>query len=63
LGKGLVHRNILVISVRRTKKGQRAAIKIDEIKGICYIAIDKNGLAMEIITDDDYPEKVAFLII
>ncbi len=47
----------------RTQRGQRAAIKIDEIKGICYIAIDKNGLACEIITDDEYPQKVAMVII
>ena len=36
---------------------------MDEAKAISYVCVDSNGLASLVITDDDYPGKVAFIII
>jgi len=58
-----VHRSLIFYINRRTPKNTKAAIKIEEVKGICYIAVDNNGVAAQIIADDEYPEKTAFIII
>lgn len=45
------------------KPGEKTAVHLEEIKGISYVWIDKNGVASLIIADDQYPAKVAFQII
>ena len=53
----------IIFLFSRTPQNTRAAIKIEEVKGICYIAVDDNGTSAQIIADDEYPEKTAFIII
>jgi len=53
----------IFIIFSRTSKNTKAAIKIEEVKGICYIAVDENGVSAQLIADDEYPEKTAFIII
>ena len=36
---------------------------MEEAKSICYLSIDGNGIGSLVVTAEDYPGKVAFLII
>jgi len=48
---------------RRAKPGDRAAVNLPDAHAISYVCIDKNNLAALVIADDQYPEKVAFMVI
>ncbi|KAM3135071.1 hypothetical protein pb186bvf_012895 [Paramecium bursaria] len=47
----------------RAKPGERAAVEMKDAQAIAYIAVDRNNLAALVIADDQYPEKVAFMVI
>ena len=48
---------------RRVKLGERTAVHMEEAKAVCYICVDPNGIASLVVADDEYPGKVAFVII
>lgn len=39
------------------------AINLPEAQARCYIFVQKDGLAFAALTDDQYPERVAFMVI
>jgi synaptobrevin family protein YKT6 len=38
-------------------------VHLEDAQSICYVCVDKNNLASVVIADDQYPEKVAFMVI
>ncbi|CAD8116881.1 unnamed protein product [Paramecium sonneborni] len=47
----------------RAKPGTKSAVTNQDAHVVSYICIDKNNLAALVIADDQYPEKVAFMVI
>eukprot|EP00357_Protocruzia_adherens_P036227 CAMPEP_0115037334 /NCGR_PEP_ID=MMETSP0216-20121206/42729_1 /TAXON_ID=223996 /ORGANISM="Protocruzia adherens, Strain Boccale" /LENGTH=201 /DNA_ID=CAMNT_0002417479 /DNA_START=146 /DNA_END=751 /DNA_ORIENTATION=- len=47
----------------KCSQGEKAAISLDDDLGICYVAVMPSGLAGAVVTDNEYPEPVAFRLI
>ena len=43
--------------------GSRLAIHLPEAQARCYIYVRKDGIAFACLADDQYPERVAFMIL
>lgn len=39
------------------------AINLPEAEAKCYIVVQKDGIAFAALCDDQYPERVAFMIL
>ena len=49
--------------VTRTLKGQRQTIQFEENMGKCHVYVSESGLAAAVLTDGDYPMRVAFTLL
>ena len=49
--------------VTRTSRGQRQTIQFENDVGKCCVYVQENGLAGAVITDNDYPMRVAFTLL
>ena len=49
--------------VTRTQRGQRQTIQFENDIGKCFAYVQENGLAGAVITDNDYPMRVAFTLL
>jgi synaptobrevin homolog YKT6 len=49
--------------VTRTNKGQRLTVVIEETLGKCHSYVNENGLAGTVVTDPEYPMRVAFQLL
>lgn len=47
----------------RSRPNDRTAIHLEQDVGICYLAIHPNTLGVTVITDPEYPQRVAFTLI
>lgn len=47
----------------RTKPGEPLSLNLPDQQAKCYIYINKQNLAGLVIADDEYPERIAFMII
>lgn len=56
--EGIVFSSRTVVS--RTAKGQRQSVKIEGDVGKCHSYVAPTGLAATVITDNEYPNRVAF---
>jgi hypothetical protein len=56
-------RKVKVSTCSRAQKGTRLAINLPEAQARCYIFVQKDGLAFTCLADDQYPERVAFMIL
>lgn len=53
----------MYILCSRTKLGESLAIHLPEQQARCYIVVRKDGLAFAVLADDQYPERIAFMVI
>ena len=51
------------LAVDRSHPGDRQAINLEGDKGTAYVAVHPNKLAVSVITDAEYPQRVAFGLI
>ena len=49
--------------VNRTLKGQRQTVQFEENMGKCHCYVNERGLAGAVLTDGDYPMRVAFQLL
>ena len=49
--------------VTRTNRGQRLSVVIEETLGKCHCYVNENGLGGTVVTDPDYPMRVAFQLL
>mmetsp|Transcript_6378 Transcript_6378/g.11106 ORF Transcript_6378/g.11106 Transcript_6378/m.11106 type:complete len:200 (-) Transcript_6378:24-623(-) len=49
--------------VARSRPGDRTAVHLEQDAGICYVAVHPNNLAVTVIADQEYPQRVAFTVI
>jgi len=49
--------------VTRTNRGQRLSVVIEETLGKCHSYVNENGLGGTVVTDPDYPMRVAFQLL
>jgi synaptobrevin family protein YKT6 len=54
---------IILINFRRVNVGERTSVNLAEAKANCYVVVDKNNVAAVVVADEEYPEKIAFVII
>jgi synaptobrevin family protein YKT6 len=47
----------------RTKVGEPLSLSLPDSQAKCYIYVNKNQLAGLVIADDQYPERIAFMIV
>lgn len=47
----------------RSKVGEPLSLNLPESQAKCYIYVNKDKLAALVIADDQYPERVAFMIV
>ena len=47
----------------RARPGDRTAVHLENNQGICYVAIHPNSLAVTIVSDPEYPQRVVFSLI
>jgi synaptobrevin family protein YKT6 len=47
----------------RTTLGSSLAINLPDAQAKCYITVQKDGIAFAALADDQYPERVAFMIL
>jgi synaptobrevin family protein YKT6 len=47
----------------RSQPGDRSAVHLEQNAGIAYVAVHPNTLAVTVITDLEYPQRVAFGLI
>ena len=47
----------------RSALGSSSAIHLPDAQARCYITVQKDGLAFACLADDQYPERVAFMIL
>jgi len=43
--------------------GSSCSIHLPEAQARCYITVQKDGIAFAALADDQYPERVAFMIL
>lgn len=48
---------------RRVTPGNKATISLENNIGFCYCWTTKDGLSATAITDNEYPEKAAFILL
>ena len=51
------------MQISRATMGSRLAINLPEAQARCYIYVKKDGIAFACLADDQYPERVAFMIL
>ena len=51
------------IIASRIPPGNKASVSLENNVGICYCWTTKDGISATAITDNDYPEKAAFLLL
>jgi synaptobrevin family protein YKT6 len=49
--------------VGRSRPGDRTAVHLEQEAGICYVAVHPNSLAVTVVADPEYPQRVAFTVI
>ena len=49
--------------VDRSRPGDRNAVHLEGDKGVSYVAVHPNNLAVNVTTDSEYPQRVAFGLI
>lgn len=47
----------------RSTKGSSLAISLPEAQALCYITVQKDGLAFAALADDQYPERIMFMVL
>ena len=47
----------------RIPPGNKASVSLENNVGVCYCWTTKDGLSATAITDNDYPEKAAFILL
>jgi len=47
----------------RARPGDRTAVHLENDAGICYIAVHPSALAVTVVTDTEYPQRVVFSLI
>lgn len=47
----------------RTQIGEPLSLSLPDSQAKCYIYINKNKVAGVVIADDQYPERIAFIIV
>ena len=54
---------LLTSTCSKTPPNSKVATNITDIDGTCYCSSTSDGLAVSVIADKEYPEKVAFFLI
>ena len=49
--------------VNHTEMGKRQTVKLEDDKGYCHTWVHPNGLAVTVLTDQQYPMRVAYSLI
>ena len=62
MAKEHIHFNSRTIS-GRIPPGNKASVSLENDVGICYCWTTKDGLSATAITDNQYPEKAAFILL
>lgn len=52
-----------MIKISRTTLGSSLAIHLPDAQARCYITVQKDGIAFAALADEQYPERVAFMIL
>ena len=47
----------------RIPPGNKSTVTLENNVGVCYCWTTKDGLSCTVITDNEYPEKAAFILI
>ena len=50
-------------SASRIPPGNKASVNLENNVGVCYCYTTKDGLSATAITDNEYPEKAAFILL
>lgn len=57
----LLSKKYIILS--RTKVGERVAIHLPDAQARCYVYVAQNKIAYAVLADDQYPERIAHLIL
>ena len=60
--KELINFNCQTIA-ERIPPGNKAAVSLEQNVGICYCWTTKDGLSATAVTDNEYPERAAFILL